>query len=297
MPAGTTNLTTSAAVTNAEFRLLVQFISDALEAGGVIKTTDTGQIDYTSVNYPGSNNTAAGYEIRRFSDAMQATKPVFIKIEYGRAGTASSFGVYITIGTGSDGSGNITGIRRSRDGFPMYMNNAAMAAVPCYISVDTNRFCFAINHIHSSAGYMGLERTIDSDGAVTDQGLLFAYRPGASSMVQEVLFHTGTNPPVESTGGGGSLPPAQQTSGQHTNGNVAVYPQFFFGIGETLVPGKNACGVFSADFTPGNTYTVSLLGTNHTMMCLNKTGAYGINRGGSGVAPTSSNFTMLMRYE
>ena len=96
--------------TDARFRALASFVSDNLTAGGLPKTADTGQINLATVTRP-AVNTSGGYEIRRFDDALQATKPVFFKIEYGTGagspGTGISF--WLTIGTGSDGAGNITG--------------------------------------------------------------------------------------------------------------------------------------------------------------------------------------------
>lgn len=297
MATNTANLTVSGTMTDAEFRLLCQFIADTLEAGGVIKTSDTGQADLTAITYPGGSNTAAGYEIRRFSDAMQSTKPVFIKIEYGRAGTATSLGLYITIGTGSNGSGTITGVRRTRDSYPLYLTNGTMSSAPCFISAGTNRFCFAINVTSGSAGFMSLERTIDSARVVTDQGLLFCYKTSGNSMLPATIFHSGSQPAEGQSGDGGALPPTTQSSGAHANGNIGVYPQFFFGVGETLVPSLNAVGGFATDFIGGTSYAVSLLGTTQTMIALDKAGAWGINRGGNTVAPNSSTFTMLMRYE
>lgn len=86
-----TATTTASAISNdATWRERHKFISDLLTAGGIPKTADSGQIDLTTATQPGSNNTAAGYEIRRFADTLQATKPIFFKIEYGRDGGANS---------------------------------------------------------------------------------------------------------------------------------------------------------------------------------------------------------------
>jgi len=73
--------------TDAEFRTWGSGIAAALQACGLVKTSDTGQIDWATVTRPGASHTAAGYEIYRFNDSLQATKPVLIKVEYGN-GTA-----------------------------------------------------------------------------------------------------------------------------------------------------------------------------------------------------------------
>lgn len=72
------------------------------------KTADTGQINWSTVTRPAAN-VAAGYEIRRFDDTLQATAPIFVKLEYGTAGAVLQPAIWITVGTGSNGSGTLTG--------------------------------------------------------------------------------------------------------------------------------------------------------------------------------------------
>jgi hypothetical protein len=90
------------------FRTWASALSTAIAAQGWVLTTDTGQINWASVNAPLAN-AAAGYEIWRAGDALQATAPLYIKIEYGCGPTTASGAVWITCGTGTDGAGTITG--------------------------------------------------------------------------------------------------------------------------------------------------------------------------------------------
>jgi len=94
--------------TDAGFRAWAQQVHDALSAVGMVQTSDTGQINLTTVTTPGTNNTTAGYEIWRFNDSEQATDPIFFKVEYGRGGGASFHRIIVTPGRGSNGSGTIT---------------------------------------------------------------------------------------------------------------------------------------------------------------------------------------------
>lgn len=97
-----------AVTTDASFRAWAQLIHDSLVSVGLIQTSDTGQIDLTSVSTPGSNNTYAGYEIWRFNDSRQATDPIYIKLEYGRGGAAGRPSLRVSVGVGSNGSGTLT---------------------------------------------------------------------------------------------------------------------------------------------------------------------------------------------
>src|SRR5262245_52043536 len=96
--------------TDAHFRAWPQWIHDKLSAAGWVQTSDTGQIDLTTVVKPAAVSTSQGYEIWRMADSLQATFPVFMKLEYGSgASSANNPQIWITLGTGSNGSGTLTG--------------------------------------------------------------------------------------------------------------------------------------------------------------------------------------------
>lgn len=100
--------------TDAIFRTWGKGLSDAIQAVGLVKTADTGQIDWLTVLAPTTPDQICGYEIFRFNDALQATSPIFIKISYGSGayGVSATTCPYIktAVGKGSDGSGNLTNI-------------------------------------------------------------------------------------------------------------------------------------------------------------------------------------------
>lgn len=107
MTGTTLNLNTDTS-TAANFRLWGGGISAALTTLGFTKTADTGQIDWTTVAAPVAVNTSQGYEIRQFTDSLQATRPIVFKIEYGSASTVATPQMWATVGTASNGSGTIT---------------------------------------------------------------------------------------------------------------------------------------------------------------------------------------------
>src|SRR4051812_31701754 len=93
---------------DAQFRDCVQKIRDGITGLGWVRTADTGQIDPTTVVKP-ALTTVAGYDIFRLDDALQATAPFFLKIEYGIGSNTNNFAWWITIGTASNGAGTLTG--------------------------------------------------------------------------------------------------------------------------------------------------------------------------------------------
>lgn len=94
--------------TSAGFRAWASKIHKALEEVGLKKTEDTGQINLETVETPIANSTYAGYEIWRFNDTEQSTRPIYMKIEYGRGLAAARPAVRMTYGRGSNGSGTLT---------------------------------------------------------------------------------------------------------------------------------------------------------------------------------------------
>lgn len=107
---------------DATFRAWGSALSAAIVAAGagvtthpgkIVPTTDTGQINWTTVTRPGVS-TAAGYEIYKFTDSNAGSAPVYIKLEYGTGTSATVPQIWVTVGTGSNGSGTLTGFTSTR---------------------------------------------------------------------------------------------------------------------------------------------------------------------------------------
>lgn len=94
---------------DAEFQALIQKFEAALLASGFLEhTTDTGQIDPLTVVRP-SVSTYAGYRIYRAKDALAATKPYYVKVEFGVGSVNDRILIRRTLATGSNGAGTLTG--------------------------------------------------------------------------------------------------------------------------------------------------------------------------------------------
>lgn len=110
--------TTADHSSDATFRAWGSAVSSALIAVGTAsgclqQTTDTGQINWTTVTRPGTN-TAGGYEIYKFTDSLSGSAPIYLKLEYGTGSSATFPQMWITVGTGSNGSGTLTGFTSTR---------------------------------------------------------------------------------------------------------------------------------------------------------------------------------------
>ena len=135
--------------TNAGFQAWGAEFHAALVAIGLTLTSDTGQINWTTVVLPAAN-TAAGYEIWRFNDTLQSTTPVFIKLEFGSSAATTGYPmIWITIGNGSNGSGTLTGLTSTR----YKAGLDSLSYPPTIVSTSTSyvsRFCY-----NATLGFFG----------------------------------------------------------------------------------------------------------------------------------------------
>jgi hypothetical protein len=149
---------------DGSFRAWGKGISDALKAVGLVQTSDSGQIDWISVNKIFVGGTA-GYEIFRFNDAAQTQSPFFIKLRYGTSTASDSPMLIVDVGSSTDGAGNLSGVGSdvifnyflardvsntygstysyaSGDGSGVFLGNMIDASAPgksCFILIDRLR--------------------------------------------------------------------------------------------------------------------------------------------------------------
>src|SRR5690606_13847763 len=87
---------------------------DGIINAGMVQTADSGQLGPPVGASRPSTNTAAGYWVFRFDDTQQASMPLYLKVEVGTAGSSSTPMTWLTVGTGTNGSGSLTGVVTTR---------------------------------------------------------------------------------------------------------------------------------------------------------------------------------------
>ncbi len=277
----------SAFTTDAAFRAWGLGCSTALQACGLVLTADTGQINWATVTRPTTASAKAGYEIYKFADSLQATKPVFIRVDYGSGAQASgqNANVWLTTGTGSNGAGVITGPGLTSTQLNTDGNTVSNNASPCQFThstangyllanfgIATRGSAGALNDV-SCAGLFILERTKDATDTPTGDGLNIVYCQnqalGTTAWRQvAVNFNTGT---LVGTGPLVSnslmcIAPLQTAQTLSTSSVAALYKQYTW-IGSLFY--ANGClGYFNTDQANGATFTATPVGsTAHTYYC------------------------------
>lgn len=146
-------------------------ISDALAAVGWVKAADTGQIDWTTV-VTGAANTYSGFEIWKLADTLQATAPVFLRLDYGNYNYAQVPAMRVTVGTGTNGAGVVSGVMQAEQTMSV-QNTYENTARNSYASSDGSSLALAL--FTGATSYqmtLLIERSRDSNGAATNKGLM-----------------------------------------------------------------------------------------------------------------------------
>ena len=253
-------VTFSAAMTNAtdaQFRAWGKAISDSLQAVGIVKTADSGQIDWATVAAPTAANTQMGYEIYRFNDTLQSTAPVFIRLDFGTGVSSDNNpALWISVGTGSNGSGALTG-----EILPEQQNYASGNAVATthYISGSSNRFVIATQGISSSYNIvLTVERTHDSSGSDTSDGVMVNRIANSVDSQHYLLFSDSSVITVPQIS---CMTPVGLSGAKSPD--INLYPVRFFTPGEGPVS-NCLVGYISGDFALNSSYTVSICGIDRT---------------------------------
>jgi hypothetical protein len=280
--------TTSITPTNssdANFRAWGSAVSAKLASMGLVQTGDTGQINWTTVTAAVAINTSQGYEIWRLADAQQASFPVYFKLEYGSGSAVNNPSFWLTIGSGSSGAGAITGVTTTR---VQMQFTATATAVTAYWSGDTHRCVFCIKGAGTTTTFLfSLERTLDTSGNITGEGLLLAWWTGSWSQ-QAYNCLTGPYTVIETSLGavGPSASPLGTTGTQ-----VAIYP-IFHNKGVFLPFGLNLFGYVDATIAFGSVLTFSAYSSNHSYMPIGATQITGTLQ-----RTAAASCSIMMRYE
>lgn len=260
----TTNYTNSS---DANFRSWGSYLSARFAAVGLVQTADTGQINWTTVLTPTGASVYMGYEIWRFADTLQATAPVFFKIQYGEGAGVDSPHIKIQFGSGSDGAGNLTGNLSTTFVAGMPANTGAGLTVG---SGSTNRFVFCGGFpAASNVGLgFGFERSVDAAGNPTAEAILWIGHKdtgGSPTGVEAAVWST-------TLGMMGTLETTLGVLFPHGNTSISgaqnmVFP-VFHNKGVFMNPGLNAVGYLTESISPSGTISVYMYGMLHSYYTL-----------------------------
>ena len=250
---------------DAGFRAWGSQLSTNLATAGLVQTADTGQVNWLTVTRPGTN-TAGGYEIWRLSNSSR-----YFKIEYGTAAAATSPQMWITVGSGSNGSGTLTGQLSTRNTFCVGSAPSSIVTnYPTYICVvaDALAVLWKANGFSSSAGpgaFLIVGNSTDADGVTDSDGFSVMRQNGTAYAMQCVRTVATAATYTESTFF--SLVPGNVSSSLDGNGDNQAY--LVWAITPTVEPWPYAVTYVVAEVTELNTISLTPFGlTSHTYLAI-----------------------------
>jgi hypothetical protein len=247
--------------TDQDFRDWITGIRAALEAVGLVRTADTNQVDTATVTKPVAANATAGADIFRFNDAAQANCPVFIRLVYGSGAVATTPSLSIQVGTGSSGSGGLTGTVSTQFQVPGTARSAGQT-LPVYASGDGAGVVLAAHWDATPSGMLIIvDRPRLANGNPTTEGFWWGAAAGVTGR-QQVIPDSGT---AAAAGTQLTGPILHGLWGETKAGSdVAVIPRLITVNGRIRYL-KYVFGYLHADLPADTTFTASWLGATRTL--------------------------------
>jgi hypothetical protein len=276
MTGATLNISSNTAST--AFRTWGGAISTALATAGLVQTSDTGQINWTTVTNPGTTSTAYGYEVWRFNDSLQSTKPLFFKLEYGAGAAAATPALWVTTGTATDGAGTMTSASgtgtstTSRRTIGDTTQTLTAVTGNVYIGAPDSSCIGVLAWPGYSSTWGGMaffiERTRDSDGTPNGNGYLFgsakSLTGSAGTTTWDQRHFSGL--PIPSQWTMGLCPFLNDSNFTSVSDGATLYPlPFMTGYTPRMGgPSKLLVGIGKGDVTANTTFSMTHYGGSRT---------------------------------
>lgn len=272
---------------DAEFRAWGNELSVKLQAmGGLVKTSDTGQINWATVTRA-AINTNAGYEIYYLNDSLHGTAPIYIKIWYGTGTVLTNPRMTFEVGTGSNGAGLLTGLGLAAvQGFTTQATVGTATAANSYLCVASGFFGLGWK-LTTTAGWLIIQRTCDGDGTPNGKGAHLMFRTLTTFSYATIRYEaTAVASAVVADGYAGYVPHGM-TSSLLQGGDKQIF--LHWGVFPDMRPLWGTGVYVASEFTLGTTISVALVGASaHTYITL-VTAAY--------ANANSANYGLAMLWE
>jgi hypothetical protein len=296
------------------FQAWVTEVIVQLLANGVTQTSDTGQMANPCVTaVPGTTATSAGYYVFEFNDTLQGTAPIVFRLDFGTGSATTTPAMWITVGTGSNGSGTINGTSLAK----LYTGGISAGSLTAY----TSRFCY-----NTAQGFLGvilkiggggvasaaqcgfcLFRTVNAAGVSTGDGVMLLTTSDNTAAANSGGYMALINFNTSTTTIQGAVPLTAATNWcfvPYTNvtGEVGtetqVWPVFQVRANATT-PGQGVTNALAlccnSDIPLGGTFAVNILGSlSYTY--INVGTPFGATQLGLG-AYSAANFGLFMLWQ
>lgn len=279
--------------TDAEFRTWGKAVSDALQAfsstPGLVKTADTGQINWATVTRP-TTSTDGGYEIYYLNDSIHGTSPIYLRVGYGTGAGSSQPRIQLTVGTGTNGAGTLTGTCLTSAAICTLSANGNATVDPSYFCVNTGFVGVALaqNTAGRPGGGFFICRTCDADGTPNSKGAVVVWFSGGV-LSQSLRFEAAAAARTKETAACMCVFPQQITTGA-VGANLQAF--MCWCAMPDVRPIFGMCGIITANHGTSASFSVALVGTTaRTYLALPNSTC------GSPGLPATTGYSCAMLYE
>lgn len=277
--------------------------SDALRAAGLTQTPDTGQVSWATLTSVPGSGIIRDYEVFRFNDALQSTHPIFVRFDYTSDNAAPS--IHVTVGTGSNGAGVITGVVAPRTKLSVSHTAGSASSATGYVSTgDNSSLTLAHGLLPSGTNsrtytqWFALDRTRDAAGVPTNKGYTVWYGAGPEfkSSVSRITEPVGAEQPAEDVNGLLYTIPNLSTALSAFAGDTSyAFPVY------SATPDPNGASQalllsFPGDFPRGSEVQIPFQGAIRSMISLSGMVEVTVPVRSGTASVTVKTLTLLLRY-
>jgi hypothetical protein len=264
--------------TDAEWQAWCQAIEAAFLASGFLELApDTGQLDLTTTVRP-ALGTWAGFRMYRAQDDFAATKPFYVKVEYGVTGSGQDRPIIRrTSATGSNGSGTLTG---PTSAVTASSNSSAGSGAAQIYGGGGDHAAFVYQRDPGNAGhtiFWSAGRFLDQeDGSASDPIIWDNMSSGAGSSFYGTYIYTDGSAAWLTLGSGAANHFPELNALVNSGGNMnftRVFQGLIYRNGKTLVwPALNGKSAELPFTNPEDSkFTLNIWGGTHTFLPIPET--------------------------
>lgn len=299
----------SGSASTGSFREFVGFIQTAFNGSGFINQAASGAINTSSVNPPSAVNQVRGYDVYAFGDSLQATQPLFVRLEYRSLQMAAfnAFGLNVYIGERHDGNGNLDSLYATTSFTVGNANNgtsftAQQSASALYTGASGSRVAVVMAGYASGTGadspqfWFNLTRTNDWTGQLTTSGAVVHFGCATGTIARAGHDYHSMELGKRYLQLNGHVPMLSLTTG-----STPVLSPLFVGKGNIEPNGYDVYATINTEPTyvatnsniTGSNYTLNAYGVNHNYIRM----PIAMGGGSNNTLYTNALMTLLLRYE
>lgn len=247
-----------ALATDAALRDYLTDFHTTMTSSGWAVTSDTGQIDESTVVYGVTTNVTWGYRMYKLDDSLGSTYPIYLKVTHGCTSNIGYVCPTIQFGISTDGAGTITGpvIYPSGNlGSLSASDQIASLALSLGSFGEGYSYVFPGRDVYSTSYndgiFFGVSRQFDNDGNLMSNGNFTVFSLGLASHVSSCKVYSYIASHGVVTGGVTNSVSFCPLNGSDVGSTVELYPVYTRYGNPSIVPGfaTYKAGTLSLDAT------------------------------------------------